>query len=169
MPGVASRPGPDVGLLGNLFGKKMKDPVRGTAHVVSRTTLDGEAVWEHCRMQLVVEGPGVLATPAEWNGLVHNGKWPALGGTLPVTIDRADPTKVKVEWDDVEPNAVVARRHAERLAAEKRAGSPRLLSADDDSEADERIEQLERLARLHEQGILSDAELVEQKRQILES
>jgi len=160
-----------MGILRNLFRKRMQDPVRGSAQVVSRSVHSGEAVWESCRMQLVVEAPGVIATPVEWVGLVHNKKWPGAGIMLPVTIDRADPTRVNIEWDEVETNAEISRREAEKIAAAKRGGGmlARAAAADDDSETEERIEQLERLARLHEQGVPSDAELAEQKRQILDA
>jgi hypothetical protein len=102
----------------------MKDPVRGTAEVVARTDyFDG--TWAQCHMELVIEAPGVPAAAVEWTGMVHNSKWPEAGRTLPVTVDRADPTHVKVEWDEVESSDEIARRQAEHLAASKRGEQPR--------------------------------------------
>lgn len=42
-----------MGLLGDMFkGLRMKDPVRGSAQVVSCTGHRGDGIWQNCRMQL---------------------------------------------------------------------------------------------------------------------
>jgi hypothetical protein len=66
----------------------------------------------------------------------------------------------------------VSRRQAGRWARqdEEYAGSEPAGPADDAAEADEmtvRLEQLKQLAELHDQGVLTDAELERQKAQIL--
>jgi hypothetical protein len=69
-----------MGLLGSLLGgMSMKDPVEGTAQIVSCTGYHGEGVMQNCRMQLVVEAEGIEPTAVEHNELVHNRKWPHPG------------------------------------------------------------------------------------------
>jgi hypothetical protein len=91
-----------MGLLGDMFGgRRMKDPVRGTAQVVSCTDHRGDGVRQRCRMQLVVRADDVPAKAVEHFGPVHLRYWPSPGMTLPVTVDRANPDRVKVEWQEV--------------------------------------------------------------------
>jgi hypothetical protein len=109
-----------VGLLGDMINaRRMKDPVRGQAQVVSCSQWHG-GTSANCRMQLVVQAPGVPATPVELDCMVHASRWPSPGITLPVTVDRDDPQKLKVEWDDVESTQDSAARAAEEMAAAMR-------------------------------------------------
>lgn len=170
-----------MGLLGDMFGGlRMKDPVRGTAQVVSCTSHRGDGVMQNCRMQLVVRAEGVPAKAVEHSGLVHYKSWPAPGMTVPVTVDRANPERLKVEWDEIESPSDRAEATAEDLAATVRGIDPDASGArqtgaarppvptSTGAEVEERIDRLERLARLHAQGVLTDAELAEQKRQVLD-
>jgi len=209
------------GLLGGGGSGGMSDPVRGTAQVVSASSYNGRGVMQSCTMHLVVQAEGVPATPVEFSGLVHRKRWPRPGMALPVTVDRANPQKVNIEWDEVERSDDRARHSAEDMAAAMRGeggagatGMPiaglggaqivnlsgqdlsqlpeekkqklRMLGIDPDQLAaqqgaapvppspapgdqmDDRLEQLERLAKLRDQGVLTDAEFEEQKKQILE-
>jgi Short C-terminal domain len=114
-----------MGLLGDMFkGVRMKDPVRGQAQVVSCTGHRGDGIWQNCRMQLVVQAEGVPATSAEHSELVHNQKWPMPGMTLPVTVDRADPKKFKIEWDEVQDSRSRAAANADAMAAMMRGETP---------------------------------------------
>jgi hypothetical protein len=55
-------------------------------------------------MNLFVQADGVPPTAAEHrDGDTPTAKWPHPGMTLPVTLDRKDPDRLKVEWDDVAP------------------------------------------------------------------
>jgi membrane protease subunit (stomatin/prohibitin family) len=49
-------------------------------------------------------------------------KWPFPGQTLPVTVDRADPTRIKVRWDDMPEAGDVAKQQADALAAQMNQG-----------------------------------------------
>ena len=114
-----------MGLFGDMFkGLRMKDPVSGQAQVVSSTAHRGDGIWQNCRMQLVVQGEGVPATSAERHELVHHQKWPMPGMTLPVTVDRADPRKFKIEWDEVQDSRDRAAANADALAAMMRGETP---------------------------------------------
>jgi hypothetical protein len=109
-----------VGLLGDMINaRRMKDPVRGQAQVVSCSQWHG-GTSANCRMQLVVQAPGVPATPVELECMVHAHRWPSAGITLPVTVDRDDPEKIKVEWDEVESSRDRSARDAEAMAAAMR-------------------------------------------------
>jgi hypothetical protein len=99
----------------------MKDPVCGQAQVVSCSQWTG-GTSANCRMQLVVQAPGVPATAVELDCMVHASRWPSPGITLPVTVDRDDPQKLKVEWDDVETSQDASARAAEAMAAAMRGG-----------------------------------------------
>ena len=197
-----------MGLLDGIFGGGMKDPVRGSAQVVSATGYHGRGIYQSCTMQIVVQAEGVPATAVKFEGLVHNKRWPRPGMVLPVTVDRADPQNVKIEWDEVEHSGERAAASAEQLAAAMRGEAPagggipgaqvinlsggdlsqlseeqkaklRMLGllppdaapaeAEDPpaEEVDDRLDQLERLAKLRDQGVLTEEEFAEQKRQIL--
>jgi hypothetical protein len=213
-----------MGLLGDMFGGgRMKDPTSGTAQVVSCSANRGRGVWQNCHMELVVQADDVPATAVEFQGLVHRQRWPTPGMTLPATIDRTDPRRVKIEWDEMTTSRERSHETAEGLAAAMRgegggqaagglgalgganvvnlsgrdfsdlteeqkqklrmlgvdpdalaasqgqAPPDRTKESDSDEEMDDRLGQLERLTKLHEQGALTDAEFEAQKAQILGS
>jgi hypothetical protein len=114
-----------MGLLGKALnrvvpGMRMKDPVRGQAQVVASSGYHGKGIKQLYTMQLVVEAEGVPATAREVHLLVHRDKWPEPGMTLPLTVDRADPAKFYVEWDEVSEPREGERQAAEALAAKMR-------------------------------------------------
>ena len=114
-----------MGLLGDMFkGARMKDPVRGQAQVVSCSMNRGDGIWQNCRLQLVVQGEGVPATSVEHNELINRNKWPSPGIALPITIDRANPKKFKIEWDEVQDQRGRAAANADALAAKMRGETP---------------------------------------------
>jgi hypothetical protein len=196
-------------------GGGMEDPVRGTAQVVSASMNRGRGILQMCDVQLVVQAEGVQPTAVAYRGLVHRDRWPMPGTVLPVTVDRADPQRVDIEWDEVVSSKDRSRQSAEDLAAMMRgeegaatvAGAPtvvnlsgrdlstlsedqkaklRMLGIDPDALAaehapapvspapaeedpvDERLARLERLAKLRDQGALTDEEFEAQKRLVLE-
>ncbi|MGZ5361055.1 MAG: SHOCT domain-containing protein [Solirubrobacterales bacterium] len=131
--------------------------------------------------------------------------WPYPGETLPVTVSRSDPTRLKVRWDDVPEAGEVARQQAEQLAAQMNQGGggqvvmgggadvsgivEALQQAMPGAEInvqgteverggagfapsgeggdDDRVGQLERLARLRDAGALTDQEFKREKARIL--
>jgi Short C-terminal domain len=214
--------------LKDLFkgGEEMGDPVRGTAQVVSATMHHGRGIYQVCEMQLVVQADGVPATAVAFGGLVHRDRWPFPGAVLPVTVDRAEPHNVTIEWDEVASAKDRSRQSAESLAAMMRgdpsatpvggqggAGMPmvvnvsgteldqlseeqkaklRIFGIDADAvaaeepadeapssppetvippppsdETEARLDLLERLVMLRQQGALTDEEFEAQKRRIL--
>lgn len=191
-----------MGLLGDSFkAMRMKDPVDGVAQVVGSTRPPENATSGNVRLTLVVQAEGIEATSIEHSCLAPSKKWPFPGSSLPVTVDRADPDRLKVRWDDIPDHGEVSKQQAEALAqqlnqgggaqavqgggdvddivaalqqampgaqinvqGEGGAGAPQSGAGDDD---DDRVEQLERLAKLKESGALSDEEFEREKARIL--
>jgi hypothetical protein len=106
----------------------MKDPVDGTAQVVGSTQPPDSASSANVNLNLVVQADGVPATSVEHTCMAPTKKWPYPGETLPVTFDRADPTRLKVRWDDVPESGDVARQQAEALAAQLNQGGGQVVS-----------------------------------------
>jgi hypothetical protein len=160
-----------MGLLDSLFGdQRMSDPVRGSAQVVSCSANRGRGVYQNCHLQLVVQAEGVPARAVEQQTLVHRSRWPFPGMTLPATVDRANPTHVRIEWDELPDARDRARQTAEWLAAAMRTAQPQQQPPQPPASDsfDERMYRLERLAKLHADGALTDEEFAEQKRRVLD-
>lgn len=172
-----------MGLFGNLF-KSIKDPVRGHAQVVSCTAHRGRGAWQNCSMQLVVQAEGVEPTSVRKSDLVRADRWPVPGTTLPVTVDRAHPDRVKIEWDEVESSRDRSERTGEAAAAAMRDIDPALMAAQQgggppmvppqeavsgsDDDVDDQLARLAKLGKLRDAGVVTPEEFEEQKRQILE-
>jgi Short C-terminal domain len=180
-----------MGLMGDwLRGKRMKDPVRGTAQVVACSRITQAAVASNCAMSLVVSADGLPATPVEHEAMCRQDRWPRAGQVLPVTVDRADPTRLRIEWDEVRTHSDRIAEQADALAAQmnNRGGAgtgndlvdqlraafpgaditvtshePRLS----DLTGGDSIERLERLAALHRSGALTDEEFAAAKARLL--
>jgi hypothetical protein len=112
-----------MGLLGDSFkAMRMKDPVDGTAQVVGSTQPPDNATSSNVNLTVVVQAEGVPATSVEFSCIAPTKKWPFPGETLPVTVDRADPERIKVRWDDVPEAADVSKQQAEALAQQMNQG-----------------------------------------------
>jgi Short C-terminal domain len=192
-----------MGLLGDSFkAMRMKDPVDGTAQVVSSTQAPDHATSANVKLNVVVQAEGMEATSVEFSCIAPTKKWPFPGETLPVTVDRADPTRIKVSWDDVPDSGDVAKQQADALAAQMNqggagAGGAQVVGGGDvadlvqqlqqqypgaeiqvegmpmeaagaaASAEQDRVAQLERLAKLKESGALSEQEFEREKARIL--
>src|SRR5919107_2135905 len=90
-----------MGLMGDwLRGKRMRDPVRGTAQVVACSRITQAAMASNCAMSLVVSADGIPATPVEHEAMCRQDRWPRAGQVLPGTVDRAHPTPLRNEWGE---------------------------------------------------------------------
>jgi hypothetical protein len=94
-----------VGSVGNWMTKRrMTDPVKGTAFVVSANHWTRAQIPSPLHAELVVQGTASRKTTVEHSekvGPKHWGVWPAPEQTLPVTIDRADPTRLIIDWQQL--------------------------------------------------------------------
>lgn len=97
--------------------KRIKDPVRATAQIVSTTAAPDSATSGTCRMHLVVSVPGHASYAIDDEFIVKVKKWPSPGQTLPLEASQSDPTRFKVLWDEIPDWDVGAAAQAEKLAA----------------------------------------------------
>ena len=176
-----------MGLLGDwVKSKRMSQPVRGTAQVVSATMPAEDSTSSNCLMSLVVSAEGLEPTPVEHTAMASVKRWPTPGTTLPVTVDLADPTRLKIHWDDVQTNKQAAMQQAEQMAEMMKGGAGAtaqgagmdLGAAIQQAAAaagqqakpavDDPAGQIEKLSQLHDAGALSDEEFADAKRKLLE-
>jgi len=118
-----------AGINGMLFPTRVDDGVRGTAQVISSTGYYGNALYQNCHLELVVEAPGIPATAVSLNALVHRLHWPHAGDVLPALIEKSNPQEVQILWDETIDSRTQARAEAERVAAERRGERPTPLQA----------------------------------------
>src|SRR6266571_1024786 len=166
-----------MGLFDKLFkGANLQDPVRGTAQVVSCSGYRGDGVYQNGHMELVIQAEGISARAVQFQGLMHRDRWPHPGMVLPVSIDRADPSRFRIEWDEVQSGQARGQQAAEAIAAAQGPGvqppaapppPTSVAPAPQPGGVDDRVALLERLAKLREQGALTDEEFEAQKQQIL--
>ena len=147
----------------------MSDPVPGQAQVVSASAHNGRGVYQSCNLNLVVQADGVAPVSVRHACIAPAKKWPVPGSVLPVTVDRANPQALRIEWDRVESSGDRAARTAEAIAAQMRsmqaapAPAPAPARAEDDV-----VDELSKLAQLHESGALTDEEFAAAKKKVLE-
>jgi hypothetical protein len=140
-------------------------------------------------MNLVVSADGMPATPVEHECMCRQDRWPHGGQVLPVTVDRADPTRLRIEWDEVRSHEDRIAEQAHRLAAQMNNGGASTgnelvdqlraafpgaeitVSSHQPNLADltggDSVERLERLAALHRSGALTDEEFAAAKARLL--
>lgn len=109
-----------------MFGR-MKDPVEGTARLVSYQLTNVSNEFDRViQAQVVVEAPGLEPTAVEITHGVPHGELPLMPGTTwRVKVDRKNPKKVKVlgaDRDEVEAQVEAGRRQAEEVAQAMREG-----------------------------------------------
>jgi len=106
-----------------LFNR-IKDPVGGTARVVSVTAAPHNATSGTCRMNLVIEAPGIAAFAVEERKICRVARWPQPGMMLPCTVDRANPERFDVDVKSIPDWRDQARMQAEMLAQQSNMGGP---------------------------------------------
>jgi hypothetical protein len=102
--------------------RRMKDPVKGTAFVVSANQWTRAQVPSPLHAKLVVEGNGVPKTTVEYSERVGPklwGVWPSPEQTLPVTIDRANPTRLVIDWQQLLHEEEQRKQRKRAAAAEE--------------------------------------------------
>ena len=120
--------------------------------------------------------------------MVKAGKHPWPGTTVPVVVDRENPNRIDIQWEDVK---TVDERMAEApgpaAAGMPATGQPQVVdlrgteladqlrgalaaagaAPDGGNMVEDRIAKLERLAKLRDSGVLSEAEFEAEKARIL--
>ena len=108
---------------GGASVEAMADPVPGTMLVTAASMPSRNAVFHMSRITGVVSAEGVAPTAVQHNGLIRTALWPSPGRQLPVIVDRADPRRFAIQWDQVVTTEASALGQAEALAAAMRAKS----------------------------------------------
>jgi hypothetical protein len=192
--------------------RRIKDPVEGTAQVVSATQWTSGSI-ANVSMTLVVQALGVEPFTLSHGCICRADRWPSAGMTLPVTFDREHHDRLDVHWDQMPSGAESAMERAEALRDTLAAGGAaapapgvhvqtRVIDLSDQPEArdamlgaveeatgldldgdgrvrgqatptpaaapqGDRLDELERLARLHASGALTDDEFAAEKHRLL--
>jgi hypothetical protein len=111
-----------VGLFKKLSEKRMKDPVEGTVKVVGITTPDPTATQTNYRLDGVISGPGIEPQAVVKHGMMSVSKWPQIGDTLPVTVDRSNPEHFVLHLENIATGHQQAAQRAQAIAAQMRGG-----------------------------------------------
>lgn len=106
---------------GSASVEAMADPVPGVFLVTASAMPSRNSVYHMTRITGVVSAEGVAPTAAQYGGLIRTSLWPSPGKQLPVIVDRADPTKFAIQWDQAATSDASALGQAEALAAAMRA------------------------------------------------
>ena len=99
----------------------MADPVPGTMLVTAASLPSRRAAFHMSRITGVVSADGIEPTAVQYVGLIRTALWPSPGRQLPVIVDRADPRKFAIQWDQAGSSEASALGQAEALAAAMRA------------------------------------------------
>lgn len=108
---------------------RITNPVDGWLQVVACSPFPdaaGEMVLHpRCDVDGIVTAERLAATAVRYSGYdVPKAKWPQPGAVLPVTLDLADPTRVRIEWDRVATGHEAAEKLAAHLRGEQQADTP---------------------------------------------
>ena len=99
----------------------MADPVPGTMLVTAASMPSRNAIFHMSRITGIISAEGVEPTAVQFGGLIRTALWPSPGKQLPVIVDRADPRKFAIQWDQASTDQASALGQAEALAAAMRA------------------------------------------------
>ncbi len=174
--------------------KVLKKGMPGTATIVEMGALDRGGTSFNLPMTLHVHVEGITPYEVEDQWMVKAKDTVALSGSIPVKVDRDDHRKVAIDWDRV--RAAYEQEKAARQEALASGvppgvtvtmGDPQVIDMTDNpeimkqveqalgqvgmqmpqSDGDDPIAKLERLAALRASGALTEEEFAEQKRRIL--
>ena len=143
--------------LKNLFNVDIKDGLKGTAVVQSASMPAPQAQSYNTSMWLDVHVEGREPYRVRHECMVKSGKHPWPGMTLPVVVDRENPERIDIQWQELQ--TIDERMEQGGPAAAPVAAQPLVV--------EDRIARLERLSKLRETGVLSEAEFQAEKARIL--
>jgi hypothetical protein len=185
--------------LKNMFNVDIKDGLPGKAVVQSASMPNDEARSYNTSMWLDVYVEGREPYRVRHECMVTAGKHPWPGTSLPVVVDRENPERIDIQWQDLktidermaeapgpaaatpgaapgQPQVIdlrgteLADQLRDALAAQGIATGGAAGGAASESSGnmvEDRIAKLERLSKLRESGVLSEAEFEAEKARIL--
>jgi hypothetical protein len=109
-----------MGLVNWWRNKHMRDPIQGRLLVTGVNRASMYASYSNCALSGVVSGEGLEPTAVEHRCTAPTRKWPRPGGELPVVVDRAEPSRLSVQWDGLPTHNEIAAEMTQRLAAQMR-------------------------------------------------
>lgn len=118
-----------MGFMDGMFGQpKIKDGLSGTATVMAVPQAGANASSYRIQMKLSVQLPGQDPYLVRYTCFASREKYPWPGSVVPVTVDRKDREKLRIEWDRVPTSDErAAQSHEQMIAMQKGtpvAGSP---------------------------------------------
>jgi hypothetical protein len=128
---------------------------------------------------LSVNIPGRPRYGARWKGLEHTRRAYDLWRDIPVEVDAENPNEVKILWDDMQDagSAIAGRLNeaagemqaklAQASEMQQQAMAAYTAPAAVSPAAADPLDQIERLAKLHDSGALTDEEFAAEKKRIL--
>ena len=147
-----------MGLLGDAWkARKMKDPVDGVAQVVGSTQPPDSATSSNVNLTLVVQAEGVPATTIEHSCIAPNAQMNQGAGGQVVMGGGADVNEIVQALQQQYPGAQIEVEGGQVMGD---AQAP---------QEDDRVAQLERLAKLKESGALTEEEFEREKARLLGS
>jgi hypothetical protein len=178
--------------LKNLLNVDIKDGLPGSAVVQSSSVPTEAARSYNVSMWLDVYVEGREPYRVKHECMVKASKHPWPGAALPVVVDRENPNRIDIQWDDVKtvdeqmaespgpavPGAVpgttapgqpqvIDLRGTELADQLRNALGGAGAAPEGGNMVEDRIAQLERLSKLRESGVLSEAEFEAEKARIL--
>lgn len=86
-----------------MLGRPIKDGIRGTAWVFSRTVAPRPMpkYIGGAKFNLLVDIPGRDTYKVKLKCSAPGDKYPQPGSTVPVIVSRADPQRVRIDWDRI--------------------------------------------------------------------
>lgn len=104
---------------------RMTDPVEGTLAVTAVPTMNTETVFQKGRLTGILSAEGIAAHAAQTEMVMTTDRWPVVGQSLPVVVDRARPSDWVIPWGRAVRPEEHALAEAERIAAAVRADASR--------------------------------------------
>lgn len=81
---------------------RMKDPVRATMLVTQMPpTNDEESIWQGGAITGIITIPGQAPFVQRQQAMILTEKYPKAGDVLPLVVDRADPRRLSIQWDEM--------------------------------------------------------------------
>lgn len=95
---------------------RMTDPVEGTLVVTAVPTMNTETMFQKGTLTGILSVDGIAAHAAQTEMTMSTDRWPVVGQTLPVVVDRARPSDWVVPWGRVGSSEEHALAEAKRIA-----------------------------------------------------
>ena len=141
----------------------LQNGIAGQGVIVAHGTPERGAQWFNMDIDLEVHVSGRQPYRVNNMYMVPAGATIGQGVTLPIKVDPNDPAKIAIDWDS-------AQRPPDRGEVRSAGGSGFTPAPAPPQEGGgDSLAELERLAKLHDSGALTDAEFEQQKARILGS